>query len=60
MLAGIPWSELPRRRGPCSGLRQGKLRTNATAGIVYNSLGPQGTFTNRVQDGFGQAVVRRG
>ncbi len=38
----------------------GESGTNATAGFVYNSLGPRGTFTNRVQGGFGQAVQRRG
>jgi hypothetical protein len=36
------------------------LGTNATAGFVYNYLGPWGTFTNRVQRGFGQVAQQHG
>jgi hypothetical protein len=36
------------------------IGTQATAGIVYNILGPHRTFTYRVQSGFGQAVQHHG
>jgi len=38
----------------------GEFSTKATNGFVINNLGPQRTFTNRVQSGSGQAARHHG
>ncbi len=53
------WASESARPGRCL-VASGELGTNATAGFVYNFLGPSRTFTNRVQGGFGQAARQHG
>jgi len=43
-----------------SAVAPGEFGTKATDGFVNSNLGPQGTFTNRVQSGSGQAAQHNG